>query len=88
MGDPDGARSILEEVIEEGDESRASERAHAVAFDRLTRARIAGATPMPRIALGLEYDGTEYLRLAAPGCRRQRAVPARGGALRASPIIP
>ena len=69
MGDPDGARSILDEVLQEGN---ATQKQEAAAPDRACPDRRIGAA-MSRIAVGLEYDGTRLLRLAVAGARADRA---------------
>ncbi len=95
MGDVEGAREILQEVLHEGDDQQKIRSAGAARQARLTRRHDhwtgGGADPPPvvfststhcsmRIALGLEYDGTRLLRLAVAGRRLRRAGRARARA--------
>ena len=54
MGDPEGARSILDEVLQEGNATQRQEAERLIAEPALRAWRMA------RIALGLEYDGTAF----------------------------
>jgi FimV-like protein len=61
MGDPEGARSILEEVVQEGSASQKQEAQRLIE----TSARLAWRTledepKVRRVAAIVEYDGTEY----------------------------
>ena len=55
MGDPEGARSILEEVLAEGSASQKTEARRLV--DSLPGLTL---RPMGRVAIGVEYDGAAY----------------------------
>ena len=66
MGDPEGARSILDEVLQEGS-------ADAEAGSRAADRQPALTGGWPRLALGIEYDGSALRRLAVPVARAQRA---------------
>ena len=79
MGDPEGARSILEEVVQEGS---AQPEAGSAAPDRVP-ARLSDASRPAGCAAHrrrLEYDGTRLRRLAVAGARGLDPGRGRGGA--------
>ena len=62
MGDPEGARSILEEVVQEGSASQKQEAQRLIEIVARLKPMSDAAPPGPvrRIAAIVEYDGTDY----------------------------
>ncbi len=81
MGDPEGARAILDEVLQEGN-------AVAEAGSAATDGQPALTGRMARIAIGIEYDGSAYSGWQTQGHARsvQSELEARAVARRRHPV--
>ena len=92
IGDKDGARDLLREVLANGERRDQDQGAGDARPDQLEparRAAAAGASPSRsravRVALGIAYRGSAYQRLAEPARRPHRAGPRSTRRCRRSP---